>query len=56
MDMVGLPSMGLVNPEIHPDWTNTDLSHQFRGVAITVRYVSTQKKDRPEANDALRHK
>jgi regulator of RNase E activity RraA len=47
MDMVGLPGVGLVDPAIHPDWTNTDLSHQFRGIAITVRFVPTQKADRP---------
>ncbi|MCG6914041.1 RraA family protein [bacterium BMS3Abin03] len=49
MDMVGLPGIGLVDPAIHPDWTSKDLSHQFRGIAITVRYVPTQRKDRPEA-------
>jgi regulator of RNase E activity RraA len=49
MDMVGLSGTGLVDPEIHPDWIDIkDLSHQFRGVAITLRYVPTQKPDRPE--------
>ena len=47
MDMVGLPDVGLVDPAIHPDWTNTDLTHQFRGIAVTVRYVPTQRSDRP---------
>ena len=48
MDMVGLPGTGLVDPEIHPDWIDTkNLSHQFRGIAITLRYVPTQKPDRP---------
>lgn len=51
MDMVGLPGVGLVDPAIHPDWKNLDLSHQFRGIAVTVRYVPTQKKDRPEPNE-----
>ena len=51
MDMVGLPGVGLVDPAIHADWKNSDLSHQFRGIAVTVRYVPTQKKDRPEANE-----
>lgn len=50
MDMVGLPDVGLVDQAIHPDWENSDLSHQFRGIAITIRYVPTQKKDRPEPN------
>ena len=51
MDMVGLPGTGLVDHSIHPDWTNSDLSHIFRGVAVTARYVPTQKKDRPEPNE-----
>ncbi len=49
MDMVGLVGTGLVDPDIHSDWLDYhDLSHQFRGIAITARYVPTQKKDRPE--------
>jgi 4-hydroxy-4-methyl-2-oxoglutarate aldolase len=52
MDMVGLPGTGLVIPEIHADWIDTkNLSHQFRGIAITARYVPTQKKDRPEQGE-----
>jgi len=51
MDMVGLPGTGLVDPAIHPDWKSKDLFHQFRGIAVTVRYVPTQKKDRPEPNE-----
>lgn len=48
MDMVGLPGTGLVDPAIHPDWIDkTNLSHQFRGIAVTVRYVPTQRQDRP---------
>ncbi len=49
MDMAGLPGTGLVDPAIHPDWVdNKTFSHQFRGIAVTVRYVPTQKPDRPE--------
>lgn len=51
MDMVGLPGTGLVDPAIHADWTSKDLSHQFRGIAVTVRYVPTQRKDRPEPGE-----
>ena len=48
LDMVGLPGTGLVDPAIHPDWVDySDLSHQIRGIAITARYVPTQKPDRP---------
>src|SRR3990172_9972589 len=39
MDMVGLPGTGLVDPAIHPDWTNKDLSHQFRGIRSEERRV-----------------
>ena len=49
LDMVGLPGTGLVDQAIHPDWIDTkDLSHQFRGIAVTARYVPTQKPDGPE--------
>jgi len=48
MDMVGLPNTGLVDACIHPDWVDLDsLTHQVRGIALTVRYVPTQRKDRP---------
>lgn len=48
MDMAGLPGSGLVDPAIHPDWVDrNDLSHQFRGIAVTARYVPTQRPDRP---------
>lgn len=49
LDMVGLPNTGLVDPSIHPCWTDPEnLSHQVRGIAVTARYVPTQKPDRPE--------
>jgi len=49
MDMVGLPETGLVDPDIHPDWIDTkELTHQFRGIAITARFVPTQRPNRPE--------
>jgi regulator of RNase E activity RraA len=49
MDMVGLPGTGLVNPEIHPDWVDLkDFKHVFRGIAVTVRYVPTQRPALPE--------
>ena len=51
MDMVGLTGTGLVDPAIHAAWINKDLSHQFRGIAVTVRYVPTQRKDRPEPGE-----
>ena len=52
MDMTGLPGIGLVDPAIHPDWIDRkDLSHQFRGIALTVRYVPTQRSDRPATGE-----
>lgn len=48
LDMAGLPGTGLVDPAIHACWTDLkDFTHVFRGIAITVRYVPTQRPDRP---------
>jgi 4-hydroxy-4-methyl-2-oxoglutarate aldolase len=55
MDMVGLPEMGLVDPAIHPSWVDySDMSHIIRGIALTVRYVPTQRPDRPEPGEDFR--
>jgi 4-hydroxy-4-methyl-2-oxoglutarate aldolase len=52
MDMAGLPGQGLVDAAIHPSWVNDkSLSHVIRGIALTVRYVPTQKPDRPGAGE-----
>ena len=52
MDMVGLPGTGLVDPAIHSDWLDEkELTHQFRGIALTARYVPTQKPDRPQPGE-----
>ncbi|HEX9974703.1 MAG TPA: RraA family protein [bacterium] len=52
MDMVGLPGTGLVDPAIHPDWIDLEnLSHQFQGIAVTARYVPTQRSDRPKPGE-----
>jgi regulator of RNase E activity RraA len=54
MDMVGLPNTGLVDPAIHPSWVDYDsLRHVVRGIALTVRYVPTQRPDRPAAGDVF---
>lgn len=40
MDIVGLRDVGLVDPRIQALWKDLDeLDHQFRGIAVTVRYV-----------------
>jgi 4-hydroxy-4-methyl-2-oxoglutarate aldolase len=52
MDMVGLPNTGLVNHAIHPSWVDySNMSHIIRGIALTARYVPTQKPDRPEPGE-----
>ncbi|MCK4746257.1 MAG: hypothetical protein KAT15_04440, partial [Bacteroidales bacterium] len=52
MDMAGLPGLGLVDQSIHPSWVNyQSLSHIIRGIALTVRYVPTQKPDRPDPGE-----
>ncbi|MBG0858993.1 MAG: RraA family protein [Bacteroidales bacterium] len=48
LDMVGLPGTGLVNPEIQACWVDLkDFKHVFRGIAVTVRYVPTQRPAQP---------
>jgi 4-hydroxy-4-methyl-2-oxoglutarate aldolase len=52
MDMAGLPGVGLVDPAIHPDWIDSkNLTHQIRGIAVTARYVPTQRSDRPKSGE-----
>jgi len=48
LDMAGLPGTGLVDQTIHADWIDLkDFTHIFRGIAVTVRYVPTQKPALP---------
>lgn len=48
MDFVGLKNIGLMDPEIHPVWKDAqDYAHRFIGIAVTVRYVPTQKGPPP---------
>jgi len=52
MDMVGLPGTGLVNPEIHACWVDTEnMTHVIRGIAVTARYVPTQRPALPEPGE-----
>jgi 4-hydroxy-4-methyl-2-oxoglutarate aldolase len=54
MDMAGLPGQGLVDASIHASWVNIEtLSHIIRGIALTARYVPTQKSDRPEPGEVF---
>lgn len=45
LDIVGLQDVGLMNPEIRPLWRDTDnFTHRFVGIAVTARYVPTNKR------------
>lgn len=49
MDMAGLWNLGLVDQKIRPLWSDIDeLDHQFRGIAVTARYVPTNRA-RPDS-------
>ena len=44
MDKVGLANVGLMSPEIHAAWKDTQhYKHRFVGIAVTARYVPTNK-------------
>jgi len=44
MDAVGLPNVGLMDPGIRPLWKDTQaFTHRFVGIAVTARYVPTQR-------------
>ncbi len=52
LDRIGLQEVGLVNPEIQAAWKDLKtLKHQFRGIALTVRYVPSNLLNRPEAKE-----
>jgi regulator of RNase E activity RraA len=44
MDKAGLPGIGLLDPAILPLWSDlVNFNHRFAGIAVTARYVPTQK-------------
>lgn len=48
MDFAGLKNVGLMEPEIRPLWKDSkNYKHRFIGIAITVRYVPTQRPAAP---------
>ena len=48
MDKVGLTNTGLMCPQIHALWKDTQhFKHRFIGIAVTVRYVPTNKLPAP---------
>jgi len=45
MDMAGLQDVGLMDPSVHALWRDTnDFSHRFVGIAVTVRYLPTNRR------------
>ena len=49
MDKAGLMNIGLMSPEIHPLWKDTEnYTHRFIGIAVTIRYVPTNKSPAPK--------
>jgi regulator of RNase E activity RraA len=45
LDMAGLQDVGLVDPAIHALWKDFDqMSHRFTGIAVTARYVPTNRR------------
>jgi len=55
MDMAGLQDVGLVDPEIHTLWRDVeDFGHRITGIAVTVRYVPTNRRAPPMAADEFR--
>jgi 4-hydroxy-4-methyl-2-oxoglutarate aldolase len=48
MDKVGLTNTGLMSPEIHALWKDTQhYTHRFIGIAVTARYVPTNRSPAP---------
>ena len=51
MDAVGLQNIGLVDPEIHSLWKDTEkFTHRVVGIAVTARYVPTNRRE-PKMDD-----
>jgi 4-hydroxy-4-methyl-2-oxoglutarate aldolase len=48
LDKVGLTNVMLMSPEIHPAWKDTThYKHRFIGIAVTARYVPTNRPPAP---------
>jgi 4-hydroxy-4-methyl-2-oxoglutarate aldolase len=48
MDKAGLHNIGLMSPEIHAAWKDTEhFTHRFIGIAVTARYVPTNTPPAP---------
>ncbi|MPZ19771.1 MAG: RraA family protein [Luteitalea sp.] len=54
MDVVGLQDIGLVDPEVHALWKDTEqFTHRVAGIAVTARYVPTNKREPQMDRDAI---
>jgi len=57
MDMAGLKDVGLMDPSIAPLWKDIEsFDHQFVGIAMTIRYVPTQRETVPADNSTEAYK
>lgn len=57
MDMIGLMNVGLVDQSIAPLWRDIEnFEHQFTGIALTVSYIPSQKKQVPDKSDIESYK
>jgi regulator of RNase E activity RraA len=55
LDMAGLQDVGLVDPEIRALWRDVeDFSHRITGIAVTVRYVPTNRRPSRMGADEFR--
>src|SRR4051812_18732740 len=53
MDVVGLKDVGIMDPEIKTLWRDTrDFKHRIIGIAVTARYVPTNKREYQMSNKA----
>ncbi len=56
LDAVGLPNVGLIDPDIGPLWLNNEVcNHRFVGIAVTARYVPAQAVEATRRSDAEFH-
>ena len=56
MDVVGLQNIGLVNPEIHALWKDTEhFTHRVAGIAVTARYVPTNRRESKMDQKTINH-
>jgi regulator of RNase E activity RraA len=56
MDVIGLADVGIVSNEIKPLWRDTvNFTHRIVGIAVTARYVPTNKREPKMASATVKH-